>query len=59
MSDYDVENLERESLVIIVTSTFGNGEGPENGEVSPFLHYLKYEIGSLSQFNFIVLFLII
>ena len=45
MSDYDVENLERESLVIILTSTFGNGEGPENGEVSPFLHNLKYEIG--------------
>lgn len=37
MADYDVKNLGRESLLIIVTSTFGNGEGPENGEVSPFL----------------------
>ncbi len=36
MADYDVKKLERELLVIIVTSTFGNGEGPENGEVGPF-----------------------
>ena len=33
MADYDVINLEHEALVMIVTSTFGNGESPENGEV--------------------------
>ena len=37
MADYDVMNLEHEALVMIVTSTFGNGEGPENGEVSLYL----------------------
>lgn len=33
MADYDVINLEHEALVMIVTSTFGNGDPPENGEV--------------------------
>ncbi|CAL1539173.1 unnamed protein product [Lymnaea stagnalis] len=34
MEDYDVSSLEHESLVLVVTSTFGNGEPPENGLVS-------------------------
>ena len=33
MADYDVINLEHEALVMVVTSTFGNGDPPENGEV--------------------------
>jgi sulfite reductase alpha subunit-like flavoprotein len=33
MANYDVINLEHEALVLIVTSTFGNGDPPENGEV--------------------------
>ncbi len=37
MADYDVNNLKHESLVMIVTSTFGNGEGPENSEVCVLL----------------------
>ncbi|GFO37541.1 nitric oxide synthase [Plakobranchus ocellatus] len=32
MSDYDVSDLEHESLVLFVSSTFGNGDPPENGE---------------------------
>nr|XP_020655911.1 nitric oxide synthase, endothelial isoform X1 [Pogona vitticeps] len=32
MSDYDVVSLEHETLVLVVTSTFGNGDPPENGE---------------------------
>ena len=33
MEDYDVIHLEHEALVLYVTSTFGNGDPPENGEV--------------------------
>eukprot|EP00111_Clytia_hemisphaerica_P016599 TCONS_00049205-protein len=31
MEDYDVSDLPHEQCVIIVTSTFGNGESPDNG----------------------------
>ena len=34
MEDYNFPELEHEQLVMIVTSTFGNGEAPGNGEVS-------------------------
>lgn len=34
MADYDVMDLEHETLVLVVTSTFGNGDPPENGEAS-------------------------
>ncbi len=40
MADYDVKNLNHESLVVVVTSTFGNGEGPANGEVSSFFSFI-------------------
>lgn len=33
MSDYDMSSIEHEALVLVVTSTFGNGDPPENGEV--------------------------
>ncbi|XP_063234452.1 nitric oxide synthase-like protein [Bacillus rossius redtenbacheri] len=32
MEDYNVNDLQQESLVLFVTSTFGNGDAPENGE---------------------------
>ncbi|KAG0723989.1 Nitric oxide synthase [Chionoecetes opilio] len=32
MADYDLINIEHETLVLVVTSTFGNGDPPENGE---------------------------
>lgn len=32
MADYDIINLEHEALLLIITSTFGNGDPPENGE---------------------------
>lgn len=34
MSDYDMSSIEHEALLLVVTSTFGNGDPPENGEVS-------------------------
>uniref|UniRef100_A0A4W6EF01 nitric-oxide synthase (NADPH) n=1 Tax=Lates calcarifer TaxID=8187 RepID=A0A4W6EF01_LATCA len=36
MDEYDVVDLEHETLVLVVTSTFGNGDPPENGEVHKF-----------------------
>ncbi|WP_299792921.1 assimilatory sulfite reductase (NADPH) flavoprotein subunit [uncultured Shewanella sp.] len=32
MADYDIDNLQRESHLIIVTSTYGEGEPPESAE---------------------------
>ncbi|XP_077284596.1 nitric oxide synthase [Arctopsyche grandis] len=33
MSDYDISSIEHEALLLVVTSTFGNGDPPENGEI--------------------------
>lgn len=38
MDEYDVVDLEHETLVLVVTSTFGNGDPPENGEVCSACH---------------------
>lgn len=34
MADYDITSIEHEALLLVVTSTFGNGDPPENGVVS-------------------------
>lgn len=34
MSEYDMFSIEHETLLLIITSTFGNGEPPLNGVVS-------------------------
>ena len=40
MDDVDVHELEHEQFVLIVTSTFGNGDPPENGEVRVVINCL-------------------
>ncbi|XP_046333206.2 nitric oxide synthase, inducible-like [Haliotis rufescens] len=32
MEDIDLTELQQQDLILVVTSTFGNGDGPENGE---------------------------
>lgn len=32
MADYDISSIEHEAMLLVVTSTFGNGDPPENGE---------------------------
>ena len=33
MDDYNFKNIEKESLILIIASTTGNGDAPENGKV--------------------------
>ena len=33
MADYEIADLKREELLLVITSTFGNGDPPENGKV--------------------------
>lgn len=40
MSDYDISSIEHEALLLVIASTFGNGDPPENGEVCTNLLYL-------------------
>lgn len=37
MADYDISSIEHEALLLVVTSTFGNGDPPENGEVNIYV----------------------
>lgn len=41
MSEYDMFSIEHETLLLIVTSTFGNGEPPANGVVSDRFGFFK------------------
>ncbi|XP_069950752.1 nitric oxide synthase-like protein isoform X2 [Cherax quadricarinatus] len=43
MADYDLINIEHEALVLVVTSTFGNGDPPENGEDFSRRVFFKYK----------------
>lgn len=33
MNEYNISDLEKETLLLVVTSTFGNGDSPGNGKV--------------------------
>lgn len=54
LDEYSIDTLASEKLLLIVTSTFGNGEMPSNGK--QFLQRLKQQpAGSLSGLNYSVL----
>jgi len=38
MEEYDKTKLEHEQLLIVVTSTFGSGDPPANGEVCTYVY---------------------
>ena len=53
MDDSDVANLEHEALLLMVTSTFGNGDPPENGkEFKNFLCQIRKEQDLLNKTDF-------
>uniref|UniRef100_A0A8D2LTW8 Nitric oxide synthase, inducible n=1 Tax=Varanus komodoensis TaxID=61221 RepID=A0A8D2LTW8_VARKO len=52
MDNYDPGDLEKETLLLVVTSTFGNGDSPSNGKVisntAPILEY-RYAVFGLGS----------
>jgi len=54
LDEYDTKTLAEEKLLLVVTSTFGNGEIPGNGQ--KFLKWLKQQTkGDLTGLNYSVL----
>jgi sulfite reductase alpha subunit-like flavoprotein len=54
LNEYSIDTLASEKLLLVVTSTFGNGEMPSNGK--QFLQRLKQQpAGSLNGLNYSVL----
>ncbi|XP_018567945.1 nitric oxide synthase, salivary gland isoform X2 [Anoplophora glabripennis] len=50
MQDYDISSIEHEALLLVVTSTFGNGDPPENGEeFAKNLYTLKMNENGISN----------
>ena len=40
MQDYNIALLQNETMLLVVTSTFGNGDTPDNGAVK-YLSFIK------------------
>lgn len=51
MSEYDVEAITQERLILIVASTYGNGGPPSNGEVKQFTVKF-FHLNFIVTFNF-------
>uniref|UniRef100_A0A8C3GNX0 Nitric oxide synthase n=1 Tax=Cairina moschata TaxID=8855 RepID=A0A8C3GNX0_CAIMO len=50
MDEYNISDLEKETLLLVVTSTFGNGDSPNNGKVilasEASVRYAVFGLGS-------------
>lgn len=54
LDDYNTQHLANEKLLLVITSTFGNGEMPGNGK--SFLKWLKQQpSGALDSLNYSIL----
>ena len=53
MDKYDTKMLRNESLLILITSTFGNGEAPDNGKVANTTSSLHTQIFVAVTYNLI------
>ena len=53
MKDYNIKQLPTESLLLVISSTFGNGDPPENGEVFTRLIFDSCVLNFIVEINYV------